>query len=125
MGVSYRKGVVSVAHTCLCRREKDLLEHPILQQVAVESGKTLNQVQPSLQCLEEVAAYTDSYPQLQGHHHSIRKYDCAGIPPVISRALRGRGVVLLMLCQTHQERLQARICVKVVFESTVWVYELS
>eukprot|EP00878_Enallax_costatus_P042491 GHUV01049870.1.p1 GENE.GHUV01049870.1~~GHUV01049870.1.p1 ORF type:complete len:360 (+),score=108.37 GHUV01049870.1:232-1311(+) len=44
VGVSYRKGVVSVAYTCLCRREKELLEHPVLQQVAAETGKTVNQV---------------------------------------------------------------------------------
>lgn len=44
VGVSYRKGVVSVAHTCLCRGEQDMLNNPLLQQVAAETGKTVNQV---------------------------------------------------------------------------------
>jgi diketogulonate reductase-like aldo/keto reductase len=44
VGVSYRKGVVSVAHTPLGRRAPELLEHPIVKQIAAETGKTVEQV---------------------------------------------------------------------------------
>jgi diketogulonate reductase-like aldo/keto reductase len=44
VGVSYRKGVVSVAHTPLGRRAPDLLEHPVVTQIAAETGKTVEQV---------------------------------------------------------------------------------
>jgi hypothetical protein len=44
VGVSYRKGVVSVAHSCLVRQAPEIQESPLVQQVAAETGKTINQV---------------------------------------------------------------------------------
>eukprot|EP00879_Flechtneria_rotunda_P030345 GHRR01032968.1.p1 GENE.GHRR01032968.1~~GHRR01032968.1.p1 ORF type:complete len:299 (+),score=105.12 GHRR01032968.1:711-1607(+) len=44
IGVSYRKGVVTVAHTCLARQDPELMQHPIVLQIAAETGKTANQV---------------------------------------------------------------------------------
>lgn len=44
VGVSYRKGVISVAHTCLARQAPELLQHPVVLQVAAETGKTPSQV---------------------------------------------------------------------------------
>lgn len=48
VGVSYRKGVVSVAHSCLVRQAPEIQESPLVQQVAAETGKTINQVGVSL-----------------------------------------------------------------------------
>lgn len=44
VGVSYRKGVVSVAHSCLVRQAAEIQDSPLVQQVAAETGKTINQV---------------------------------------------------------------------------------
>jgi diketogulonate reductase-like aldo/keto reductase len=44
VGVSYRKGVISVAYTPLGRRAPELLEHPVVTQIAAETGKTVEQV---------------------------------------------------------------------------------
>lgn len=46
VGVSYRKGVVSVAHTCLGgqREGGDLMSNPVVASVAAETGKTVAQV---------------------------------------------------------------------------------
>lgn len=44
LGVSYRKGVVSVAHSCLVRQSPEVQDNPLVQQVAAETGKTINQV---------------------------------------------------------------------------------
>ena len=44
VGVSYRKGVVSVAHSCLVRQAPEVAESPLVQRVAAETGKTINQV---------------------------------------------------------------------------------
>eukprot|EP00775_Hariotina_reticulata_P007634 gene7634-7836_t len=46
VGVSYRKGVVSVAHTCLGgqREGEDLRSNPVVASVAAETGKTVAQV---------------------------------------------------------------------------------
>lgn len=46
VGVSYRKGVVSVAHSCLVRQAPEVQDSPLVQQVAAETGKTINQVGP-------------------------------------------------------------------------------
>jgi hypothetical protein len=44
VGVSYRKGVVSVAHSCLVRQAPEVQDSPLVQRVAAETGKTINQV---------------------------------------------------------------------------------
>jgi len=46
VGVSYRKGVVSVAHTCLGGQldGRELKSNPVVASVAAETGKTVAQV---------------------------------------------------------------------------------
>lgn len=44
VGVSYRKGVVSVAHSCLVRQAPEVQDSPLVQRVEAETGKTINQV---------------------------------------------------------------------------------
>jgi diketogulonate reductase-like aldo/keto reductase len=44
VGVSFRQGVVTVAHSCLVRQAPEVADSPVVQQVVKATGKTLNQV---------------------------------------------------------------------------------